>query len=128
MKDREEGQALVEMAIVLPILLLLIFGLVEVGKIYGTYLSMNSIVRDAARNGAVGATDVEINQLVHDRGTLFTSPGLAITISPTEANRRRGQPLTVSINYSVPINTPIIMSMLPNPFPLQAACTMRIEQ
>lgn len=125
---REEGQALVEMAIVLPLLLLMLFGMMEVGKIYSTSLSMSSIVRDAARSGAVGANDTDIVQLIHDRGVLLAPERLNISISPTLANRQRGQALTVKIDYSVPIDVPILMNMLPNPFPLEASCTMRIEQ
>ncbi|MGE5455239.1 MAG: TadE/TadG family type IV pilus assembly protein [Methylocystaceae bacterium] len=127
MKEREAGQALVEMAIVLPLLLLLLFGMVEVGRIYSTSLSMNSIARDAARNGAVGASDADIRQLIQDRGTLLVPERVTVTVIPQTSDRHRGQALTVKINYLLPINVPVLMSMLPNPFPLQAVCTMRIE-
>ncbi|MGE5379742.1 MAG: TadE/TadG family type IV pilus assembly protein [Methylocystaceae bacterium] len=128
MKDPEAGQALVEMAIVLPILLLLIIGLIQIGNIYSTSLSMNSLVRDAARSGVVGASNDAINQLVETRGVMLAPERLSVAVDPVqETDRRRGQPLTVTINYSVPINVPVLMNMLPNPFPLQASCTMRIE-
>jgi len=128
MVKNESGQALVEMAIVLPLLLLLLFGMVEIGRIYSTSLEMNSIARDAARSGVVGATEDEIRQLVSDRGTLLAPERLTVSITPeVVADRDRGQPFTVKINYLLPINVPVLLNMLPNPFPLEAVCTMRIE-
>jgi len=124
----EEGQALVEMAIVLPLLLLLLFGMLETGKIYSTSLSMSNLARDAVRSGVVGASDADMINMIKDRGALLAPERLTINISPATIDRHRGDAMTVKINYSVPINVPILMSMLPNPFPLQASCTMRIEK
>jgi hypothetical protein len=46
--DRQDGQGLVEFAVVLPIFLLIVFGLVDVGRLVYT----NSTVAQAAREGA----------------------------------------------------------------------------
>ena len=52
---KKKGQSLVEFALVLPILLLLIFGLVEFGRLIFTYIAVNTAAREAARYGsAVG--------------------------------------------------------------------------
>jgi Flp pilus assembly protein TadG len=45
---REEGQALVELALVIPILLTVLFGIVQFGLLLNTYIT----VTDAARSGA----------------------------------------------------------------------------
>src|SRR3954453_8008586 len=50
---REEGAALVEFALILPILVLLLFGLIDFGFIYNDFLSLRQGVRDGARQGAV---------------------------------------------------------------------------
>ena len=47
-KTSPQGQALVEFALVLPILLLLIFGIIDAGRLIYTY----NTVSNAARNGA----------------------------------------------------------------------------
>ncbi len=51
---RERGQALVEFALALPILLILIFGLVDFGFGLKTHISVTNASREGARLGAVG--------------------------------------------------------------------------
>jgi len=50
----ERGAALIELAIALPILILLVFGLVEFGVTYNDYISIRDGARQAAREGSVG--------------------------------------------------------------------------
>lgn len=51
--DRERGAALVEAALVLPLLLLVVFGIVGFGATYSSWLGLRDGVRQAARSGAV---------------------------------------------------------------------------
>lgn len=50
----ERGNALVEMTLVLPILLLLVFGIIEFGQAYSNKIAVRQGVREAARQGVVG--------------------------------------------------------------------------
>jgi hypothetical protein len=50
-RDRRRGQALVEFALVIPIFLLMLFGIVDAGR----YVYMNSVLSQAAREGARAA-------------------------------------------------------------------------
>jgi Flp pilus assembly protein TadG len=52
-RRREDGAALVEFALILPVLVLLLFGLIDFGFIYNDYLQVRQGVRDGARQGAV---------------------------------------------------------------------------
>lgn len=51
-QDREKGAALVEMAIVLPLLLILVFGIVEYGMLFRERLTIAAATSSAARTGA----------------------------------------------------------------------------
>jgi Flp pilus assembly protein TadG len=51
---RENGQGLVEFALVLPVLVLLIVGMVKLGIVYNNYLTLNDAVRAGARQLALG--------------------------------------------------------------------------
>ena len=51
-KRRESGQSLVELAITLPLVLLLICGMLEMGWLASTRQVMDTITREATRSGA----------------------------------------------------------------------------
>ena len=55
--DRERGAVLVEMAIVVPILILLVFGMLEFGLAFKDKLTMAHAVNQATRNATVLGTD-----------------------------------------------------------------------
>lgn len=50
---RDEGAAAVEMALVLPILLLLVFGIINFGVLFGQQLALNNGVRQGVRTAVV---------------------------------------------------------------------------
>jgi Flp pilus assembly protein TadG len=51
--DREDGQATVEFALVLPVLALLLLGIVQFGIAFNHYLTLTDAVRAGARQAAV---------------------------------------------------------------------------
>ncbi len=51
--SRERGQAVVEMALVLPILLLLLLGIVQFGSVFRDYIALTDATRVGARQGSV---------------------------------------------------------------------------
>jgi len=53
-RNGERGSALVEFTIVMPILMLLVFGVIEFGLAYSNKIAVRQGVREAARQGAVG--------------------------------------------------------------------------
>jgi hypothetical protein len=52
-RDRERGVALVEMAIVVPLLLLIVFGIIEWGILINRDIALTQGTREASRQGAV---------------------------------------------------------------------------
>jgi Flp pilus assembly protein TadG len=57
----ETGQALVELALVLPILLLLIFGIIDFSMLFYTYHSMEHGISEATRYGLTGRQSEDPN-------------------------------------------------------------------
>ena len=123
----DRGQAVLEFALVLPILLLLLFGIIEFGIVFHDNLVLNQAAREGARLGAVGGTDEEIRMTVERVAASLDPARLQLEIDPPEEERLRGDRLRVEVRYSVPIVTPIMAEFLPNPYPLAAAVTMRVE-
>ncbi|HHV34344.1 MAG TPA: pilus assembly protein [Syntrophomonadaceae bacterium] len=118
---------MLEFALVLPILLLLVFGIIEFGIIFFDNLVITQAAREGARVGVVGGSDAEILDTVERiAGTLDVSR-LQIEIDPDQSGRSRGDSLKVKVHYDVPILTPIMGQFIPNPYPLEAAAIMRVE-
>ena len=63
---RGRGQSLVEFTLALPMLLLIVAGVLEVGNVLTQYLRLNQVVREGARFGAAGGTNDGILSIVQD--------------------------------------------------------------
>lgn len=125
--QNKQGQALVELALVLPILIMLVMGTVEFGRIFHSYLLITNATREGARAGIVGLDDTAIKTKVKDASVSLGLTDSQISIEPAQSSRVRGVPLTVQVNYSIGLITPFLNAVLPDPFPLTTSTTMRVE-
>ena len=103
----KDGQALVEFALVLPILLFLLFAIFTVGFWMNVQQIVTQAARQGVRQGALTNDNGQINGAIManlaslDPGSTRTT----VAIIPAEASdsaRRRGNPLTVQVNYAMP--------------------------
>ena len=62
----EEGQNLVEFALLLPILLYILMGIIQFGLIFAVYVTINNSVREAARWGSIYVYDNTITNTNND--------------------------------------------------------------
>jgi Flp pilus assembly protein TadG len=127
LRKKQGGQALVELALLLPVLIIFLFGIIEFGRVFNAYLVVTHASREGVRAGVVGATDAEITQRINDSTGILNQQNLTVTISPNTTQRDRGAPLIVQVDYQVPIYAPVIGSVLQNPFPISSRTVMRIE-
>jgi uncharacterized protein (UPF0333 family) len=127
MKLNKKGQSVVETALVLPIILLLLLGMFEISRVFGSYLLITYVSRESARMAAVGKTDADIIQNVYDKSALLNVENVQIIIDPIEGYRKTGDDISISIKYKVTIYAPIIQNILPNPLNIEAKTVMRVE-
>lgn len=127
MKQKKKGQALLEFAILLPILLLIVMGISEFGIMLNSYLTIQSASREGARLGIMGADDNEIVQAVYNSSSHIDTNKLNITITPNDSNRKSGQTLRVRVEYEYDLLIPIIKNILGNQVELTAETAMRVE-
>ena len=99
-RTSERGQALAEFALVLPLVLLFIAGIVEMGRAW----NVKQVVTDAAREGArytvVQDLSVDSNGVkakIMERLALGHIETADITITPSSSWRVGGQPMTVTV-------------------------------
>lgn len=56
----ERGQTLAEFALLVPLLVILIFGFVDVSRIYQSWVTIEGAAREGARYGVTGRSDCDI--------------------------------------------------------------------
>lgn len=122
---KNRGQALVEMALVLPVLVALIFGMMDFGRVLNAYMVATEASREGARVATLRKDDTEIKAAVKNASPTLDQTKLTVAITP--ATRVRGDSVTVAITYNIDIVTPLINTMLENPYPVQCKTVMRVE-
>jgi len=127
MRKQQNGQALIELALVLPIILIIVMGIVEFGRIFDTHLILLNASREGARISAVGGRDADIQEGVISVTPTLDPVRLNISIEPEEDLRQRGIQTRVGVSYNLEIICPVIDVVLPNPFEITAQTTMRVE-
>lgn len=118
----EDGAALVEFAIVLPVFLMLIFGAIDVMQLHATYASMLAGARDGARMLALrSGTAAEAEQLTRSR--LYGSGPYTIDTQTADATSD-----DVAVAVSIPFDKATITGVLGLvQDPLVVQVTMRAE-
>ncbi|MGI5838273.1 MAG: TadE/TadG family type IV pilus assembly protein [bacterium] len=122
----EQGQSLVEFALILPLLILLVTGIMQFGSIYNDYIVLQNAAREGARAGVVGKSDAEISDIVYNYAAGLDSSRLTVTVAPVESVRRCGDTLTVSLEYSMPVTIGLLQPLLGNQISLDSQIKMRL--
>ena len=102
-KGRRSGQALVEFAISVPILVLLVAGVLELGRGYSFAMATSDAARDGARYAA-GKTSTTNGPGLTNMCSLVTADLAAVTANitcPTQVNH--APPFVAGVDYTTPI-------------------------
>lgn len=123
----KRGQALVELALALPLIIMLVMGTIEFGRLFHSYLLITNASREGARIAITGADNPAIVARINDVTTSLNNTK-DIVIAPTNLSvRYSGVPVTVTVDYKHNIITPVLDSILPNPVTLTSSTSMRME-
>lgn len=127
-RKRRRGAAAVEFAVVLPVFVILVFGMIE----YGRMVMVQQVITNASREGARkavldGATTSSVQTAVTSYLTSAKVNGGSAAVSPDPTTAASGDPITVTVN--IPFSA---VSWLPSPMylggkTLSASTTMRRE-
>ena len=124
----EKGQSLVEFALVVPLLLLLVIGIAELGRAWMTQNILTGAAREAVRVLAVPAPAGGVSLATTRANQILTSAGITTaTVSVVDAPASFGT-VTVTVNYNFPV---VVAGFIPGlnnaTFPLTSTTTMRRE-
>lgn len=123
----ETGQALVELSIALPVLLILLLGVMEFGFMFSSYLGLLHGAREGVRAAALGADDAAIVQRIEAAAVQLNTSRLTIRIQPGQGQRKAGSTVTVTLNYRYEPLLPGVDGLLGGLVDLEASYRMRVE-
>jgi Flp pilus assembly protein TadG len=122
------GQALIEFALILPILLLLVLGILEFGRAWNLAQMMSDVAREGTRRAVIadGATEQEVKDFMALKLETAGVPIEAITIDFTATggtwHTGEMQTCTIRIPYSW-----MFFGRAFRPITLTSSFTMRME-
>lgn len=76
-KYGERGAVAVEMAILLPLLLLILVGIIEYGRVLNVQISLTHAAREGARHAAIHFNDADFDDADVEDAALAAAPSLA---------------------------------------------------
>jgi hypothetical protein len=136
--SRERGQALVEFALVIPVVLLLIIGLFDLGRAVYAYNSVSNAARTGARVAIVDQTPEIQQEAIRQAVSLGLAPvEVAVQFRRPDPNPDPmdnalcaslsiGCVAVVCVQYSYTAATPIIGAIV-GPFYVSSVATMPLE-
>jgi len=101
----ERGQSLAELALVLPIFLILVFAIVDFGMGFHAWITVTNSAREGARVGAVRADSATIEGRVRDTSSSLDQAKLSVAV--TNAQGDPGESVVVDVDYSYDLITPL---------------------
>lgn len=121
-RNADEGQALVEFALVVPIFILLLVGLFDVGRAVWNYSTVANAAREAVRVAVVNQDEDAIRTAAKDAGVSLGLTDADITLVPCATQEC---PYSVTVTYDYDPATPLISGFF-NPT-LSSTAVMPVE-
>lgn len=133
--SNKKGQSLVEFALILPVLLLLLLGIVEFGLAFNAHVTLVHAAREGARYGAVRYKNesaegkAEIENIVRgaaanlDKLDQEDQPMLVLNPEPEWENGN----LKVNVKYTFELFDPVISAIVGDSFVMRASAVMAVE-
>jgi len=119
MKRREKGQSLVEFAIILPLLLIVLAGVLDLGRLFYSYVAVTDAAAEGAAYGALNPGDtagIISRAQAASGGLVQIDVGQVQVDCPTVA---AGESITVTVGYTYTLATPFVGGLAPEGLPLR---------
>ncbi|GEN44406.1 TadE/TadG family type IV pilus assembly protein [Alkalibacillus haloalkaliphilus] len=127
MRRNEKGQSMVEFALIIPLLLFMLVGVFDIGRMLYTYTGLHFTAQETVRLGGFGYEDEAIMEFAKENFQTGSSDQLVVEISPSEDLRSPGEYVTVTLNYPIEPFTPFASQIFSDAVTLSSDSTIRIE-
>ncbi|CAH2714468.1 hypothetical protein BACCIP111895_01631 [Neobacillus rhizosphaerae] len=118
----EKGQSLVEFALIVPVLVFLLLGIMDFARIFHAYLTIDHAGREAARAASIGKDAATITNIAVDQGASIGLKTTNVTVSTGSS----GTNAKITIHYPITFLTPMIGNIV-GPLNLKDTTVMRVE-
>lgn len=110
----EKGQSLLEFALILPVLLIVLAGLLDLGRLYFAYVAVTDAAGEGAAYGAIHPDDIDeiIARAQEATGGMIEIDEGMVTIENNPSGL--SQAISVEVSYEFTLATPLIGAMLPD--------------
>jgi Flp pilus assembly pilin Flp len=122
----EKGASAVEFAIILPILVILIFGIVEFAIAFNNYITITHAAREGARKAAVDLFDPGLIDYIKNKAIPLSleDEDIVVDWEGSPADPDIGDSVWVEITYNMHLSIPLVGSW---DIPLRNKAIMRLE-
>lgn len=121
-RNGERGQATVELALVLPLVVLFALVVLQLGVVAKDLVLVHHAAREGARAAAVEPNAGAARAAAAGSSSL-DGGRLSVSLSGGTA---RGSQTTATVTYRAPTNVPLVGALIPD-VTLEASVTMRVE-
>lgn len=130
------GQAVVEFALVLPLVLILIFIIIDFAVGLNNWIVITNAAREGARLGAVGTPPAEVEaRTVSESGGLLDTPNGSVTVDYQDLGADgypadSGDSVVVKVAYQYDLISPLkfFLDSVSDSFFLSSCSSMRLER
>jgi Flp pilus assembly protein TadG len=126
-RHRTRGQSMVEFTLILPVLMLMIFGIYQFGQTYSDYIQVTNAARTGGRKALVSRSDANgVNDAIAAaKGATWwlNTSQMVVTVSPAQP-WTAGQTVTVTVTYPWSIS---LLGFVAGSGTLKSATTVRVE-
>lgn len=131
LKKAECGQAMVEFALAVPLVLAIICGILELGVACANKLEVANLCREATRYGITYSADAQNTALVQSKISALATDRMRNSLSSEvtyskPADLRTGD-ITVTVRYQAKTLTPLSGIFSGDTYTVQSSCTMKMS-
>jgi Flp pilus assembly protein TadG len=120
----ERGSAVVEFALVVPVLMVFLLAMIQAGLLLRDQLVVLEAARAGAREASVSAADEEVRAAAAEAAAALDPAALSVTV---QRGGGQGQPVTVDVAYAMAVTVPFVERFFPSVLTLRGSATMRQE-
>ena len=128
----EKGQAMVEFALCLPLVLMILGAVIDFGWVFMHELTISTAVREGARTAVINVSDgtylSKARDKVKETASVCNNGSLVVSVMPTNPAHPGDGDIEVSASYDLQMLTPMAKLIFGGMrYEIESSCIMRAE-